>query len=379
MGVLGILAIVLVVGIALLVKPKQGTGGQASLNKPAATGTAAVLAGLPARATQPAETPEGAGKQQPAEPGSTPEASPTARQAETAPPQAHQGNTFSVKDITAGLVDLASYRLNFEGTTEGKDASGNMVTIQTSLVEEADNGKMIRHLSSKKIGGDYDEFYEFYIVNGVVYVYSADGETCESAGAGQTALIAATVPLAGQIVGVVENAMLAGKGETANDIPADRYAFDHTSLPTSGLNAGKGDLWVAIDGGTVVKLEAVGSGPAGNVSWQYNLTDINQPVDVQLPEACAGSQGGGLDIPLPANAVDVSNLSGIVTFSSPDSSSVVANFFKLAMPQKGWAVEFQTGTDAMTVLIFTRNDETLQIMIQADMKGGSSATITKQQ
>jgi hypothetical protein len=289
-----------------------------------------------------------------------------------------QGDTFSVKDITSALTDLPSFRLTFEGTTEVNDTSGNMIAIQTSLFEEADNAKKIRHLTSQKIGGDYDEYYEFYIVNDVVYVYSADNETCESAGTGQTSLIAATVPLAGQVVGVVENAILAGKGETANDIPADRYAFDHTSLPTSGLTAGKGDLWVANDGGYVVKLIANGFGPAGTVSWEYNLMDVNQPVDIPLPEACTAPQGSGLDIPLPANATDVSNLSGMITFKSPDSPSVVTNFFKLALPQKGWTVEYQTGTDAMMVLILTKDPDTLQIMIQTDMQGGSAVTINNQ-
>lgn len=107
-----------------------------------------------------------------------------------------------------------------------------------------------------------------------------------------------------------------------------------------------------------------------NISFQKYLsrTVCNSP-----------SAGSGPDIPIPANATNVSKIGGIISFKSSDAPEVVASFFKLALPPKGWAIQAQNAAAQYTILIFMNSDteEILQIMIQGE-DSGSNTTVTLQ-
>ena len=94
------------------------------------------------------------------------------------------------------------------------------------------------------------------------------------------------------------NAVLVGT-ETVAGVSAEHYTFT-----IEGLGAGtgvqvdqnSGELWVAVDGGYMLKYvvnASMTSGPAGSAESEVNtitmtlqLTSVNQPVNVAMPAAC---------------------------------------------------------------------------------------------
>ena len=360
-----------VVGLALgLGAKKAGLLGAKTTQTPLAAATSA-------GSSQVKPTKAGASAPQATQATGEAVAADTAAPASQATPPANvpviSGGQLSLGDITAGLDALSSYKLTFTTqTTSGSSKS------TTSLVEEADNTHKIKHLHAEKTDGTGKTNYDFYIENNITYTFNAADGSCQSAGEGQEGLIAAMVPLPAEYIGAIEKAVLVNESEEINGVTVDQYSVDASMLTGGWLSSGKGQVFLAQDGKYVVKFGAQGTGNAGDLVVDYEITAANQPLTIMVPDACKSSSSGKSDIPLPANATNVGTLAGMITFKSPDSPSVVANFFKLALPQKGWTAEFQTTSGGMDVLIFTKDSVSLQIMIQAQ-NGETNVSINQQQ
>jgi hypothetical protein len=95
-------------------------------------------------------------------------------------------------------------------------------------------------------------------------------------------------------------ATLVEEGEMVNGVATDHYRIDDTEvfqgegLMTS-VESVQVDIWVAQDGDYVVKLDALMEGTAmpagpeeieGTVEVNYNLSQINESVAIELPAAC---------------------------------------------------------------------------------------------
>jgi len=102
---------------------------------------------------------------------------------------------------------------------------------------------------------------------------------------------------AGQVVGVgdllpfVQQALRVLPDETVNGIPCHRYAYDLDNLQTdAGMTSAQGDIWVAVDGGYVVRLTLNGQGTyygtytsSGTLNLVYDLYDVNTPITINAP------------------------------------------------------------------------------------------------
>jgi hypothetical protein len=102
---------------------------------------------------------------------------------------------------------------------------------------------------------------------------------------------------AGQVVGIgdllpyIPQAHRAMPDETVNGIPCKHYLYDSKDLQVeSGMTDAQGDIWVAKDGGYVVRLTMNGHGTyydtysaSGTLNLVYDLYDVNAPISISPP------------------------------------------------------------------------------------------------
>jgi hypothetical protein len=101
----------------------------------------------------------------------------------------------------------------------------------------------------------------------------------------------------GEVVGVadllpfVHGARRSLPDETVNGIPSRHYVYDLDNLQADvGMSTAAGDLWVALDGGYVVRLTLEGQGTyyntytaSGTLRLIYDLYDVDVPLTIYPP------------------------------------------------------------------------------------------------
>lgn len=132
---------------------------------------------------------------------------------------------------------------------------------------------------------------------------------------------------------------------TVNQIAARHYTFDARALALNDGRAYTGELWVAADGGYLVKYnlsskggpDIYGDGVEGTMTWEYNLTDVNQPATIGVPKGCPPGQ---LDVPEMPGAETVVKSVGLLSFDMPSATiDDVLAYYKDKLTANGWAAE----------------------------------------
>jgi hypothetical protein len=109
-------------------------------------------------------------------------------------------------------------------------------------------------------------------------------EAIESEYAGQVVTVGDLLPLVPQATRLLPDEMV-------NGIPCKHYVYDASNLqPDAGMNSARGDIWVAQDGGYVVRLTLNGRGSYygtydtnGSLSLVYDLYDVDTPISIEPP------------------------------------------------------------------------------------------------
>jgi hypothetical protein len=144
-----------------------------------------------------------------------------------------------------------------------------------------------------------------YIVIGETFYNSTDGEPWTTKPLSESGITISYIPGAA-CNGIAPDLFLSdlqGVPEEVNGIPAVRYHFDNleTDLPDRDpssfgpqsdvarfVNNFEGDVWVAEEGKYVIKMDLFGRGEYPNgrvleVSWSYELSDVNAKVEINPP------------------------------------------------------------------------------------------------
>jgi len=365
------LKLITVVGIVLvMVVGACGGGGAASTEPTEGTATSDTTSGTQPTATTAVEVA-----------GATPV--PTAEVEAT---QASEED-LNLSSVTGGLAQLQSYKSTMDVHFAGQDAQGQAVETSFKMAEEfilEPRAQRMTWTSTESKGGEAATAtsWETITIGQTSYMISTDAsgtKTCVVITSSE-----ATPPeqtLSADMWGGVNDASYVNT-ETVNGILAKHYAWKEGVLAGYGFTSGKGETWVAVDGGYVVRqrIEATGKGTflagadeEGTSTWEWNVTDANGSFQIQAPEGC---ESAAADIPVMADATEQSTYGDTMTYSSPSAFADVVSFYKSEMPNAGWqASGTPTEMEGLEVLEFTKEERTASVMITWDESSQKTSVI----
>lgn len=273
---------------------------------------------------------------------------------------------FSLNEPSIGLSELRSYRatltLSFDGALDGQADQWSRTYVML-----ADNERSARQLTIEMAGDAPDQVFMAEL-NGAHYERQGDESCIASVIAEESSLALWWEPAS--FLSAVIGADEAGS-ETVNGVPAEHYTFDQRALGLADFTSSTGEVWVASDGGYVVKYVLVteagadyfGEGSEGALSWVYDLTDANLPAAIELPVDCPA---GMIDAPLLPDAAIVLNVPGLLSYTTPASLEDAAAFYEVELPALGWQPVASPGIAETSVMLdFAQGDQQLSVIITA--------------
>lgn len=286
--------------------------------------------------------------------------------------QAFGPGPFMLADTRSGLGDLSSYKATltytFNGTQAGQAEQWTKTYVMLTTKEPA-----ARQITVETTGA----------VPAIdsVFMAEADGASYERLGENACSAnliepgnsLADWMEPAGFLTSVM-GAEEAGS-ETVNDVAANHYTFDERALGALDIMKSTGEVWVASDGGYIVKYTTTTTGDAkyfgegieGTVTWDYELTDVNQPLTLELPADCPS---GMVNAPQLPDATDVVNMPGLLTFTTVTSLADAAAFYQKQIPELGWTLVGDPAiTDTTAILSFSEGNQTMNVIIIVDDTG----------
>jgi hypothetical protein len=325
------------------------------------------------------------------EPTAEPTAVPTPEP--TAEPQ-----LLSLADLrfTSTPEQLDSYRYEMVISATGTDASGAAVnqTMTILMAYVADPPAMSISMSAAGDGQDLLDLDGFEMVQMGGTNYMVMGEFgCLPFPAEEdltdNPMLSEFSPE--NMFGDLSNIRLVGEEDRAG-LRVLHYQFDEASLPAEDIQDIKfmnGDLYISKEGGFLVSMiiELEGNaeeflsgldGVAEDVTarMEFNLKDINQPIEITLPAGCEEQTATSVDWPLLEDAADIFNMFGMVSYTTAVSLAEATEFYQNAMADLGYTYSeedsFAFASTAM--LVFKNSDGTVSINI-SEAEGETSVTI----
>jgi hypothetical protein len=275
--------------------------------------------------------------------------------------------TFFLDDPRVGLDDLSSYTAtltrNFDGSVAGEPQSWSETYVMLR-----DNTASASQLSYTSILGD-ESISAFYAEEGQNAYEKLGEEDCLTSKTSVEPSSIERVDPAGMLP-VVLGGEEAG-AEDVNGTSVNHYSFDEIALGKTGLEESSGGVWVAVDGGYVLKYElttnggdtAFGEGIEGTLTLTYVLTEINSTVLAALPEGCQ------LDVPLLADASDVIHSGYWLAFTTSASVADAMAFYQAQLPGLGWTLSFGPATSEQSSFAeYTQGDQTIGVSISTGVE-----------
>ncbi len=155
------------------------------------------------------------------------------------------------------------------------------------------------------------------------------------------------------------------------------------------ITSASGDVYIAVEGNYVVHMNMVFEGQnleaglgtedqlldEGRMELTFDLTDVNQPFVIELPEEAVAAGSLPEDIPIPDDAQEVANAFGMITFSSPSTPAEVADFYQAQMPQAGWSEVSVDDLSGMFMMEYSKDGRTASLVISADEDTGMTSVL----
>ena len=274
--------------------------------------------------------------------------------------------SFDLPAPNIGLADLSSYRatltISFKGTKTGQP-----VEWLRTYVMLANQNPTARQFTMEKAGDPAAALFMLEM-NGALYERQAEGPCIASVINNIHSLAGEWEPAA--FLSGVFGAEAAGN-ETMNSVATAHYTFDERALAHQDVTQSTGAFWIAADGGYLVKYSLVTKGNAdyfgneaeGAITWDYTLTDVNQPIAIPLPEDCPSGMVDTSSLP---NATDMVKLPGILRYNTITNLADVAAFYQKELLDQGWQLPTAPTIDKDSAsLNFTKGDQQLTVTITA--------------
>jgi len=284
------------------------------------------------------------------------------------------GETINLDDLSTYKQpnDFNTYKATLFFDFESIDADPvvtGTVDLQSLHSGEPLEESMIVETFGKALFGD-ESVLSFVTVDGIQYTHTPQ-TGCMSGPAGGLQLNPFAVFLddGGLLTGEVSQI-----GEdTIDGIPVYVYEItqeniditDSAGSDVNELNDGK--LYVAKDGAYIVRVILDGTGTSevlsqsttleGNIYYQLDYYEFDEPVDVVPPPACATTEGqDDVPFPVPEDATEFEFQFGLYHFFTGLSMEETVNFYLDNMPNEGWTLVSDDTSPEFASLSFSHSD-----------------------
>lgn len=301
------------------------------------------------------------------------------------------------ENFSGSMGNLQSYRSQLVIDLNGKDENGASINETNRFLQEVINDLELSHLAIlNESNGIISQNIEVYSDESNYYFIDVSkkesGLSCslmtDTLGLGEM-MNNFNLIQSSEMFTSLENAKLIQADEMVNGIKSDHYQINSVSLSDSIVTKDPADIWVAQDGGYVVRFTGKGEGVTtslnmgatvtGEITWQYELTDINQISVIEIPQICLdASLNPQQDLPILDNPVDLNVLDQIITYKSTESSEQAANFYKEKMSNLGYDLTSDLSYSGLYNFIFIKDGKNVNISIFEEDNGGSSIMIIKE-
>jgi hypothetical protein len=177
------------------------------------------------------------------------------------------------------------------------------------------------------------------------------------------------------------------RADVVNDVVTNRFQVSGLRLPLEDIEQESATLWVAQNGGYIVRFVASARGQqlldgekiAVSVDWEFDLTDVNQKFEIILSPDCQQQKAMFDSLPIPPSAVEVELMDNFLTFSTPDSSESTADFIRQGMQADQWINIFDhvDETEGMYMLQFLKGTDIVDVLVSRPREGGSYVTFSQ--
>jgi hypothetical protein len=284
--------------------------------------------------------------------------------------------TYEFPAPASGLSNLDSYRstlvISFAGTEAGQPSQWSNTYEMIAFAAGAE-----RQLTLAAAGdqgeGAATPIYRAEL-NGVAYERDADA-ACTTASIHEPDSLALRWEPASFLSGVT-GAVETGV-EDVNGLAATRYTFDQRAFGPLPASESTGEMWIASDGGYLVRYllttigtaEYFGEGNEGTLTFDYQLNDVNAAPAIDLPADCVAD---AVDAPLLPDAADVARVPGLLSYTTASTPEEVTAFYQEELTALGWEPTVDpTVSETTTIQNFTRDGEQLAVLVTVDEAGSS--------
>lgn len=173
--------------------------------------------------------------------------------------------------------------------------------------------------------------------------------------------------------------------EEVNGVATYRFALDSSNVVQDALDVAEvtdGTIYLARDGGYVVRLELNGTGPSemlsgdadlvGRLAYSLDYYDFNQPLQIVPPAGCEQITPEAVpEYPVTADAYQLSSTFGIVSYKSDLPLEEVAQFYRDEMAAAGWTLTDEFSGGPAVLMTFSGEAGTVQVTLGFDEASGS--------
>lgn len=381
------LAVALLVVSALACATLTGGDPAATAPPPPAGETLDETAPAPANES-PSEQPE----QPDTPPTSEPEANESAQ--EPAPP-APSGSSPDVLDLDdpalfQPLENLNSYNFTWGYTFEGSDENNNPVRGAVTVEAQHASNPLAEWQVMEASGLAADDnlvSFTYVYLEGNEYIYTPEFGCISGAAEFDPPFQLAELQdlFSGQAQRLTPD-------ETVNGVDTYVYALDNNNLKDSEPNENiqelvEGRIYIDKATGAIVRLTAQAIGYSGvlgenetnvfgDLTMEVNVTNLNGPVDIRVPDECeAGATGGDSAYPMTEDAANVASLPGLLTYETGMSAEEVAEFYKTAMADAGWTLTDEISFAGLATQTYAKDGQELSVTIATDDETGVTTVL----
>lgn len=285
---------------------------------------------------------------------------------------ADKNDPIEIGKLNDKLDLLKSYRAKWDIQWKGNNKDLQPVEGNISFSKEYISATKDMHIRWESFkNGKVDKRFEGFSIKPDSYSYFPDrigAEKCIARNNQNAQDLSVAEPW--QYFGALGFAKPIKTGELVNGILADHYQIAAGDTGFPNLVSGSGDVWIAQDGKYVIKYvgKFAGDGGAisaemrsGDISWSYELTDINKVSTVSLPPAECKKAGASL--PIPEQATNVSSIQDMTLFRVQMDFAAITDFYKTKLLALGYKLTFEKSSNDTAGLTFQKDDKKVSILL----------------